>query len=139
KPSVLLDHIQAKAREPGSKIAGFESSKVAQELTNAGKILLESVRIYGPIWAPKFEGDVEFVKKLVIEGGKNMAAQQANKLYEAEKNKILDKNPELKKQVEQGPAGDILKGAEKASGEEGKGILDKAGGFFGGSKEKDKK
>jgi hypothetical protein len=114
KPAVLLDRIEAKAREPGSKIAGFESERVARELTNAGKLLLDSIRIHGPVYAPSIEGDVETVKRLVLEGGKAYALKQGQKVLDEQKAKLLEKNPALQKKLEESGAGKLVE--EGASG-----------------------
>lgn len=134
KPAILLDQIEAKAREPNQKIAGFEASRVAQELTNAGKLLLKDIRIHGPIWAPSIEGDVETVKALVLEGGKSYALKQGTKLLDEQKAKLLEKNPELQKKLDQTGASKVLESGEKGVGDAAKDAAEKAFDIFGGKK-----
>ncbi len=129
KPEILLDKIDAKPRDPGRKIAGFESGRVAQELENAGRLIVKSIRIHGKIWAPQIEGDVEMIKALVLEGGKSYALKQGQKALDKQTEKLLEKNPELKEKVlEKNP--ELKDAAEKGLG--------KALDLFGGKKDPDK-
>jgi len=134
KPSMLLDKVEARARQPGTKIAGFESERVAQELTNAGRLLLDSIRVHGPIWSPTVEGDAEAVKQLVMEGGKAYAAKQAKKVVDEQAQKLLDKNPALKKQLEDTGVSKVLEGTASGVSGTAKEAAEKAFDFFGGKK-----
>jgi hypothetical protein len=132
KPAMLLDRIEARARQPDGKIAGFEAERVATEVTNAGRVLIDSIRIHGPIWAPTIEGDVETVKALVLEGGKAYAAKQATKLLDEQKAKLLEKNPALQKKLKEAGVERILEGG----GDAAKDAAGKALDFLGGGKKK---
>ncbi|HVY61637.1 MAG TPA: DUF748 domain-containing protein [Planctomycetota bacterium] len=128
RPSLLLDQIDAKARDPNYKIAGqFQSTQVAQELTNAGRLALQDIRIHGPIWAPTVEGDVETIKQLLLQGGKAYAARKAQEKAQ----EFLDKNPQAKQAAEK--AQDALNKTGLGDAVKNTSVGNALGGLLGGS------
>ncbi len=115
KPKISFKEIIAKARRTNEKIAGFDSVKVAEEVTNCGEFELNDIRITGSVLAPKVElGDT--IKNLVVEGGKAYAKKKATELGTKAVDKATEKaTEELNKKVP--GAGEKVDDVKKKLGE----------------------
>jgi hypothetical protein len=133
RPLLDLTDIQAKARDPNGKILGIDAQKFADALTEVGRVKLDDVHIFGEAWDPTVDTG-ETLKRVVVEAlrakGEKVAAEQLQKGLEKVTEKI---DPDLKKKVEESPAGGLLKQGQEKLGEGLKGLGDS---IFGGSKEK---
>lgn len=78
-PKISFKGVVARARRTTDKIAGFDATKVAEEVTNCGEFELNDIKITGCVLAPKVElGDT--IKNLVVEGGKNYAKKKGTEM-----------------------------------------------------------
>lgn len=127
RPVLSLANIQAKARDPGSKILGIDAKTFADALTDVQSLDLRDVHVHGEIYDPTVElGDT--LKNVVVEALKRKGAHAAAAEIEKGLSKI---DPSLKKKIEESPAGDLLKKGQDAVGDKLKGIGDS---LFGGDK-----
>ncbi|HZV02348.1 MAG TPA: DUF2062 domain-containing protein [Planctomycetota bacterium] len=88
-PKIGFKDVVAKARHPGEQIAGLDSTKVAEEVTNCGAFDLNDIHVTGSLVAPKVDTG-STLKDLVVQGGVNYAKKKAGALEQKAEDKAKE-------------------------------------------------